>query len=411
MAHARCWPNRTQRAALDPQTVWSQVAALLPQLDDCAAHSAVPKSTGQWSRSYAVYTGLCGIAVAYLRLARHCRSDPAAAQDYLRKAQRVGAACLRADSRTNEVSFFCGTPGYLAVLCVAHWELGERQPAGDHLRALLGWAQVAVEQSEDELLFGRAGYIYALLWVRESIGADAADFATPLRSVAERLVLAGRRIAGHRYGDWPLMWHCFNEPYLGAAHGAVGIIAMLYKCWDVLSAESRGLVQSTMDRLLSIRYSSGNVPIILGDRRDEHVHWCHGAPGLPGLVAAAATAAGDDKGHLREAARLAGDVVWERGLLLKGNGLCHGIAGNGYTFLSLYRQTGDAAYLAKAHTFASYLFDADLQAAIARHPDPQRRVPGKPDSPCSLMEGSAGVVCFLLDLLSPEGARFPGWEL
>eukprot|EP00662_Eupelagonemidae_sp_cell21_P057865 gene57865-biopygen44113 len=39
-------------------------------------------------------------------------------------------------------------------------------------------------------------------------------------------------------------------------------------------------------------------------------------------------------GALRDAALRAGDVVWERGVILKGNGLCHGIAGNGYTFLS-----------------------------------------------------------------------------
>ena len=33
----------------------------------------------------------------------------------------------------------------------------------------------------------------------------------------------------------------------------------------------------------------------------------------------------------------AGELVWKYGLLKKGPGICHGIAGNGYTFLSLRR--------------------------------------------------------------------------
>ena len=34
-----------------------------------------------------------------------------------------------------------------------------------------------------------------------------------------------------------------------------------------------------------------------------------------------------------------GEVIWTRGLLKKGEGLCHGSAGNGYAFLHLYQVT------------------------------------------------------------------------
>lgn len=34
------------------------------------------------------------------------------------------------------------------------------------------------------------------------------------------------------------------------------------------------------------------------------------------------------------------EVVWKRGLLTKGYGLCHGVSGNTYTFISLYQLTG-----------------------------------------------------------------------
>jgi hypothetical protein len=44
---------------------------------------------------------------------------------------------------------------------------------------------------------------------------------------------------------------------------------------------------------------------------------------------------GSSTGSYLAAASRAADTLWERGLLRKGVGLCHGIAGNGYAFLSL----------------------------------------------------------------------------
>lgn len=43
-----------------------------------------------------------------------------------------------------------------------------------------------------------------------------------------------------------------------------------------------------------------------------------------------------------------GEVVWRWGLLKKGYGLCHGVAGNAYAFLALYRQTQDPKHLYRA---------------------------------------------------------------
>lgn len=55
--------------------------------------------------------------------------------------------------------------------------------------------------------------------------------------------------------------------------------------------------------------------------------------------------------HQREyldLAAAAGDTVWQRGLLRKGYGLCHGTAGNGYVFLDLYRLTNENKWLHRA---------------------------------------------------------------
>ena len=51
--------------------------------------------------------------------------------------------------------------------------------------------------------------------------------------------------------------------------------------------------------------------------------------------------------YLKEAVDC-GEVIWQRGLLRKGYGICHGTAGNGYAFLSLYRTTREKKYLYRA---------------------------------------------------------------
>ena len=68
--------------------------------------------------------------------------------------------------------------------------------------------------------------------------------------------------------------------------------------------------------------------------------------------------------------------------------------------------------LARAHAFATMMGDERYLQLIAQQDDPQRRVRGVPDSPASLMEGTAGVVCFLLDLArGRDAAGLPGWDL
>jgi len=46
-----------------------------------------------------------------------------------------------------------------------------------------------------------------------------------------------------------------------------------------------------------------------------------------------------DEKYLNAAEQYA-DIVWQRGLLTKGYGLCHGVSGNSYTFMSLFQLTG-----------------------------------------------------------------------
>jgi len=77
-------------------------------------------------------------------------------------------------------------------------------------------------------------------------------------------------------------------------------------------------------------------------------------------------------------------------------GICHGIAGNGYAFLLLFRLTKDNAYLYKAERFYHFMQQNTF-----------RENSRTPDYPYSLYEGTAGTVCFIADLLDPDHSTFP----
>ena len=51
--------------------------------------------------------------------------------------------------------------------------------------------------------------------------------------------------------------------------------------------------------------------------------------------------------YLNDALQCA-EVIWQHGLLKKGYGLCHGTAGNAYSFLTLYNITQNMKYLYRA---------------------------------------------------------------
>ncbi len=106
----------------------------------------------------------------------------------------------------------------------------------------------------------------------------------------------------------------------------------------------------------------------------------------------------DDK-YLQACLRC-GELTWQKGLLKKGPGICHGVAGSGYVFLLLYRLTSDERHFHRALKFAEFIFMQEFQQGAKT-----------PDSPFSLYEGYAGLVCFLTDLLQPHKAEFPFFDI
>ena len=132
------------------------------------------------------------------------------------------------------------------------------------------------------------------------------------------------------------MYKWYNEYYMGAAHGMSGILFILLQVKEMLTEkELIELVKPSIDWMMSICFPSSNLPAVLGDNSDRLVHWCHGAPGAIFLFSLAYKVFGDEK-YLNHAKKCA-EVIWNRGLLKKGYGLCHGTAGNGYGLLYLYQ--------------------------------------------------------------------------
>jgi lantibiotic modifying enzyme len=88
------------------------------------------------------------------------------------------------------------------------------------------------------------------------------------------------------------------------------------------------------------------------------MQWCHGAPGVVTAMAEFPR----DRSHDMNAMLLGGGhAVWQAGPLVKGYGLCHGTAGNGYAFLVLYERTGDAIWLERARSFAMHAIEQRRQ--------------------------------------------------
>ena len=193
--------------------------------------------------------------------------------------------------------------------------------------------------------------------------------------------------------------------YLGACHGVTGILHTLLDFQDVLDENALKLIDETTTRLLeNMCAESGNLASSIdcsgsAKKSDTLVQWCHGAPGLV-LLQIQLGRKNRNQTYLEVAKGLTASVIRPRGLLCKGVGLCHGIAGNAFCFLSL----ANAVHELEGECNTSGEINASYQYAnfALDHFDELKSLP---DRPCSLYEGMAGLSCLLLALI--EGRRGP----
>ena len=354
---------------------------------------------------YSIYTGLCGIGLLHYFLWRRGGDEA-----FLKSASDIVSRCNCADGlRGKRFTFLCGDAGPLSLNAVISHHL-KNEHRKKHSLALLAnlMDQALGTDNPDELLYGRCGLLYAFLFCRHEI-QDKTLFKEEIGVLFETIINSGLIFAQNEMNSVPpLMWQWHGKKYLGAAHGVCGIIHTLLLTIrsepELLSKFSsvKNDIISTIDWILSQTYESGNLMSSVGSHSgDKLVQWCHGAPALIGVLLTV-----DDIFDLTspyfEKAKLASEVVWQRGLLKKGFGICHGSSGNAYSFLALYKKTGDVIFLRKAYSFASWASDARNQW-----------LNDEPDRPFSLFEGRAGTAWFLADLLfgNSKTFTFPAYEL
>ncbi|XP_034028933.1 lanC-like protein 2 isoform X2 [Thalassophryne amazonica] len=345
---------------------------------------------------FSTYTGWTGIALLYLQLYR-VSSEASYLQralDYVKRTLRI--------LNGRKVTFLCGDAGPLAVGAVVHHKLNNKADSKECLSKLLQLQRSVLSpdsEMPDELLFGRAGYLYALLYINKEMGADTVDESI-ITQIVTAIVESGKNLSAEQKKSdrCPLLYEWHKKQYIGAAHGMAGIYYMLMQPGakvhqDILSE----LVRPSIDYVRHKRFRSGNFPSSLSNESDRLVHWCHGAPGVIHMLLMSYKVFKEEK-YLKEAAECA-EVIWQRGLLRKGYGICHGTSGNGYAFLSLYKVTQEKKYLYRASKFAEWCLEYGSHGC---------RIP---DRPYSLFEGMAGTIYYLTEMANPELSCFPAFEL
>ncbi|PAA69930.1 hypothetical protein BOX15_Mlig019440g3, partial [Macrostomum lignano] len=359
---------------------------------------ATPDLTAMPTTDRSVYTGKAGIAHLFWHLAGSGLLPDS--EHLLSNALNIMKE-LYSQINCRRISFLCGDSGVLSLTAVLHWKHGDRDLACRSLERLLSLqTTAAADGPPNELLYGRSGYLFALAFVASELADLSEDARRDIRAaarlVALRTLADGAELWKQRIGRGDgLLFEWHDSVYFGAAHGLSGIVSVLARILPSLGlsevelSNARRRLDVTVDFLRQRQFKSLNYPSSMGSDRDRLVHWCHGAPGFALMFLCI-----DDL----PAALQCADVVWHRGLLHKGDGLCHGISGNGYVFLRLHSATGDPRHLHRAAAFAQFMLN----------------FPGRtPDRPLSLFEGLAGKLCFLVDLLRAESRRtlFPAAEL
>ena len=433
-------------------------------LSACEALWRADAEEGRDLENGSVYAGTCGAALLLYKLAMMTNDDPASdagnespkhergvffgkKRDLLVRALsfcRTASAALHAGRvgptgrhEHEPLSFLEGEAGAHAVTAAVHFALGdvERAEACARRLAALRDRVMAAPKEDCELLYGRCGYLHALLFARRrGLDATRRDEILPVSlfaSVAAQVVeegLANDRAENENENEnenasrAPRLAHAWRgKRYLGAAHGACGIVTTLLQCSEEFgdavfqsdATRQKAALDETLSRLLASSFADGNLPSSESSKAGNAlVQWCHGAPGLVVLLAQRLRAATDEtktgmsRAFLAHRIRVASECVWRRGLTKKGPGLCHGASGNGYALLVAARAVmpvdpvAGRLLEARAKRFALWVSENAIELA-SKHAD----------NPGSLFEGLAGAVAFVADAArDPTYAWFPGSE-
>ena len=276
-------------------------------------------------------------------------------------------------------------------------EVGVRAVAGVGPDRLYELVESNIENASLELLWGAPGTMLAALFQFEQTGEER--WRELFVRNAEHLL---RTWTFHDDFDvwlWTQNLHGELVRLVGASHGFAGNVSSLLRGATLLSAEQRTtIVARATHTARTIALRSGELvnwmPHVGPARQGREkilVQWCHGAPGM--ILALSRLPPDDELDALFVAAA---ELTWRAGPVVKGAGLCHGTAGNGYALLAMYARTGDPRWLDRARRFAMHAL-AQTRSATRAHGCGRY----------SLWTGDLGVALFLQDCLDGAG-ELPG---
>ncbi|KAL3440533.1 hypothetical protein BJX65DRAFT_290339 [Aspergillus insuetus] len=430
-----------------------------------------------------IFTGDLGIALTYLRLAHQSPSLTPPNHNTRKPGEFHSLAHSRIPDKFSPHNLAIGLLSPLApesplasptLRILYHLSSGTTRDILDADLIVLGDAvKMALEHGAtglyhghelgaDEVLFGRAGLLWTLLnirrWEVEGEGVfdkrqkgllDGVLADETVRKLVEAIVRAGEEggaecqrilarkgesLVGDGDGDIiPLMWVWMKGHYgLGWAHGLTGILSILLSAPSEFLTPHLPSIAATIKVLCNTCLAEdGHLPTCIPPRSSPPhlVQICHGAPAFLSMMACALRNREFFFAHgtpeWTKAIFRAVHRVWEEGLLTKGGGLCHGIAGNAWPFLMLYNALDeDPDVLRDAwmlydelelpvdpkgdpeddyfyHQLADDLLSRGLaMLRHARETQPYNQTPESasnqyrmPDHPYSLFEGLAGTVC------------------
>jgi hypothetical protein len=273
--------------------------------------------------------------------------------------------------------------GESGVLLVAH----RLAPAVWQADRLLEVVRANARNPTRELLWGSPGTMLAAQLLLERTGDER--FAGAWRESADWL--------WSEWGDELWLQDMYGQlrHYVGPGHGFAANVFVLAR-GDLLDRARRvELERRAVETLVELAQRDGDLvqwPATLEFPRPQsgiRTQWCHGAPGI--CTSFAGMAAGDDE--LTGLLVGGGELTWQAGPLVKGPGLCHGTAGNGYAFLKLFDRTGDERWLERARAFSMH---AAEQVRRARDQHGRGRY--------SLWTGDVGAALFLWGCITADSS-------
>jgi hypothetical protein len=252
-----------------------------------------------------------------------------------------------------------------------------------------------VDHPTRELMWGAPGTLLAACFLFELTGNER--WAALFRDTAAQLWNQLEWSDQHGCHFWTQDLYGARVTYLDGVHGFVATASPLIRGRHLLDSETwsrwQDAIANTVRRTATWEDGRVNWRTQLNSAVTSNhrllMQFCHGAPGFVTCLAGLANTTLDDL------LIAAGKTVWEAGPLAKGASLCHGTAGNGYTFLVLYQRTGNAIWLDRARAFAMHSIH-QVEADAARYGRLRY----------SLWTGDLGVVVYLVDCLRGMAA-FP----